>query len=80
MSFEDQIDTVLERYQKGWFTLLEIFPLLVDKTPEENLGDLKIMLPEDVWISFVKWVNEYRWKEEFELGVAQIFLSKKSSG
>jgi len=59
MTSKDQIRRILTQHQQGIYTLLELLPHLVYITPKEDLGDLKSVLPGDLWKAFVEWVDDY---------------------
>ncbi|MFT5525238.1 MAG: hypothetical protein ACI9HK_003205 [Pirellulaceae bacterium] len=55
----DDIRRLVKRHEQCVYTLRELLPLLVKRTPQENLADLKTCLPGEIWAPFVKWIQDY---------------------
>lgn len=58
MEFKDLIDRILKRYHEGVYIPLELFEMIIMKTPQENLGELKELLPHDIWTPFGEYPLE----------------------
>jgi len=59
MSWNDQINRILKWHDQGAYTRLELLPLLIKNTPQEHLGDLKSLLPVEIWLALVEWIHDY---------------------
>lgn len=67
MEFKERIDRLLELYREGMYIPLELFGMFIMKTPQENLGELKELLPHDIWTPFAEWIDEYPLEGGFQI-------------
>ena len=58
MRFDESVRRLLSRYESGYYSLVELFPALVEKTPVGSEKELLAIIPPDLAERFREWIRQ----------------------